>query len=323
MAVATKARTFGASTGPKVSSLDSAVARPVHRTPGVTSFVSSVVAVTLALAQAPSGGPTVAVLPVDAAESELAPADVDALRTTASDALALEGASVVEPLPEDMRSEGLQRADAAWLSRTLAPHGVSHWLVTRVRGQARTYEIELEIWAVGADRPLATARESCAICGQTELRDLVHEEVRTLELAIGSDPAPSEEPPRSLAPRGGSADPSAARSDRRTPDSSLRIPGYATLSAGAVALVAGSTLIALDGREHGARCRAENDTAIDADGDCRYVHRTLGGGISLVLGGVLASAGGITLLALDARRRRRAELSMRIGDRRVALVGRF
>lgn len=286
----------------------------------MTCFVSSAVALTLALAQDPS----VAVLPVDAAEAALAPKDAEALRTVASEALARTDADVRTELPEDARFHGVHRADAAWLSRTFAPHGVSHWLVTRVRGEARTYEIDVELWAVGGgdDEPIASTTATCEICGQSELRDLVA--ARVDEVAAALAPAPNDEStPRSLAPRRSAHDGTSTPTDRRTSDPTFRIAGYASLSAGAVALVAGSTLIALDGREHTARCRSGDSTVIDQDGDCRYVHNTLAGGISLVLGGVVASAGGITLLALDSRRRRKAELSMRIGHRRIALVGRF
>lgn len=294
------------------------MARSVHSTPGVTSFVSTAVAVTVALAQEPS----VAVLPVDATEAELAAADVEALRTAASEGLGSAEVQVSTELPAVIGPEQAARADAAWLSRTFTPHGVSHWLVTRVRGRARTYEIELELWSVDADRPLVSVSESCAICGQRELRDLVRDEARELEDTLNVAPEQTTAT-RSLAPRVAPEDRASPPADHPDRDPSLRIGGYVTLTAGAVALIAGSTLIALDGREHSARCRSGEESVIDADGDCRYVHNTLAGGVSLVLGGVVASAGGITLLALDARRRHRAELSMRIGHRRITLVGRF
>jgi hypothetical protein len=100
------------------------------------------------------------------------------------------------------------------------------------------------------------------------------------------------------------------------------VGGYTGIALGSAGLVAGSTLIALHGREHRSRCNDAGPSDIDADGDCRFVHRTRGGGIALVVGGAVAAASGIALLVIDSRVRR-TELSLRVGLRGPVLAGRF
>jgi hypothetical protein len=88
-----------------------------------------------------------------------------------------------------------------------------------------------------------------------------------------------------------SADPSRARRRRA---------GWALVAAGAAATVAGAVLVAVDGQPVRSRCSGPN---IDADGNCRSIHRSLPYGVPSLAVGAGLLAGGIGLLA--SRRRRR------------------
>ncbi len=105
--------------------------------------------------------------------------------------------------------------------------------------------------------------------------------------------------------------------DTRSP---RKVIGVVALGVGVAALAGGVTMLALDGREVGRRCGG--DANRDLDGDCRWVHRTLGGGIAMTIGGSVLAATGVTLLVLDRRqaKARRYALSGTIGPQRVGLT---
>ncbi len=80
-----------------------------------------------------------------------------------------------------------------------------------------------------------------------------------------------------------------------------QIGGGVLVGAGTLALGAGWTLLALDGRPNRARCSGAN---VDADGDCRFVYRTKwGGAVALAVGAAALSAGVTWLLGAHARAR--------------------
>jgi hypothetical protein len=106
--------------------------------------------------------------------------------------------------------------------------------------------------------------------------------------------------------------------DRGT-KSALRPSGIALLALGSASVVGGAVLLGIDGQDVRRRCDGQN---LDAQGDCRFVHETKAGGIAMLTGGILAAAGGITLVSID-RKRRRADVRLRLGYNRIVLLGRF
>lgn len=109
-----------------------------------------------------------------------------------------------------------------------------------------------------------------------------------------------------------------------------RSAGWATLGVGLGSLTTGAILIAVHGQPATLRCDSGEPTDIDGDGDCRWLRRTLGVGVGLTAIGAAAATVGVTLLTIDARRRRahehttdRAQIGALIGLDRVALRIRF
>jgi hypothetical protein len=201
-------------------------------------------------------------------------------------------------------------------SRTLVPHGVTHWLTAEVRGNDRIFDVYLSLYAVGKDEPVVSLDTRCTICGQQELEEMLSD--RTLgvrsELAVTSTiPANSIEPRSQTLqavdhPQLGPVHPA------------MRPAGYVLLGTAAAALISGSVLVGIDGRDHASQC--DNPDNVDEDGDCRFLNRTMGAGIGLIVGGVASSVASITLLTMDGQRRK-AEVRARLGWRRVVLEGRF
>lgn len=84
----------------------------------------------------------------------------------------------------------------------------------------------------------------------------------------------------------------------------LAPPGWATLAVGLGAAAAGVALLAIDERPIRSDCAGEN---VDAEGDCKYRHNTLVGGVVLTVAGVAAVVVGAALVAIDRRRGQRAQ----------------
>jgi hypothetical protein len=87
----------------------------------------------------------------------------------------------------------------------------------------------------------------------------------------------------------------------------LAAVGWTGLAVGAASAAGGVTLLAIDGRPITTDCTGDNR---DDDGDCKFVHETLGGGVALIAVGAVLIAGGITAIVLsrprgEARRRAR------------------
>jgi hypothetical protein len=97
----------------------------------------------------------------------------------------------------------------------------------------------------------------------------------------------------------------------------MRVAGWTGLAGGLAALAAGIPLIIIDEREIAADCNA------DVEGNCQWRYDTLGGGIALTaVGGALAITG-ITLLAIDKRRRASPTAWLQPFPSGLAIAGRF
>ncbi|MBK6918573.1 MAG: PEGA domain-containing protein [Deltaproteobacteria bacterium] len=100
-----------------------------------------------------------------------------------------------------------------------------------------------------------------------------------------------------------------------------RILGATAIGVGAAAMAGGIGLLAIDGREIPRRCDASQR---DADGDCRWVHRTQAGGLALTIAGAALAATGLGVLLVH-RRGPRGEYALRatLSPKRVTLTMRF
>lgn len=100
------------------------------------------------------------------------------------------------------------------------------------------------------------------------------------------------------------------------------------LAAAAVSIGVGAALVAADGEPVGRRCGSDDPASFDADGDCRYVHETLGAGVAVTALGVGLAGAAATLLVIDASRRKRrakawSRVRLHVGPGRVGISGAF
>jgi hypothetical protein len=85
-------------------------------------------------------------------------------------------------------------------------------------------------------------------------------------------------------------------------------PGWTSLSMGIALGVAGTALIAIDGRDWRGRCSGSN---VDADGNCRFAYRTLPIGVTLAALGAASIASGVGLIVWSQHGDRGAALAWR------------
>lgn len=83
-----------------------------------------------------------------------------------------------------------------------------------------------------------------------------------------------------------------------------RTVGWTALGIGIGSLTTGTVLIGVHGQPAALRCNSDDPSVVDADGDCRWLRRTLGPGVGLTVVGIAAATTGITFIAIDATRRR-------------------
>jgi hypothetical protein len=95
-----------------------------------------------------------------------------------------------------------------------------------------------------------------------------------------------------------------ALSRKRRPAS----PGWSSLGIGIALGIAGTALIAIDGRDWGGRCSGSN---VDASGNCRFVYNTMPLGIALASLGAVSIASGVGLVVWAQQGDRGATLAWR------------
>lgn len=303
--------------------------------PGTTALIL------LLLVPAPVS-PRVAVIAVDDAAG-LPSSDVEALTDRARTELEMAGLDIVPR--DDVR--GWSCRDQACRRRVLAPQGIRYWVTTGITGSERVYELHMRVWSAEHDTALAESTQRCVVCGQAELADGVAAQASALVGSIVTDA--SESVLAASNPRAGStaaagittaAEPvkhgaGSAEGRRGGHDSQIdtaaawrRPVGIGMAAAGVATIALGSGLLAIDGEALPRRCGRDHADNLDAEGDCRYVHNTQGGGITSIVAGALFSTVGVALLIVDARsaaqeRRERAQVSLDIGLRRLGVRGRF
>lgn len=106
--------------------------------------------------------------------------------------------------------------------------------------------------------------------------------------------------------------------DRRS--RTFRLLGWTGVGVGVGALGAGVALLVIHDQPIASDCSGVNQ---DADGDCKFVHKTLPGGIALAATGAAALATGVAFLVLDRKRTKSRRVEALIGPRMVGLRGRF
>ena len=105
----------------------------------------------------------------------------------------------------------------------------------------------------------------------------------------------------------------------------FRTIGWAALGAGVGAAASGVALIVINDREISSDCSGDNR---DDDGDCKYVHQTLAGGLALAGVGAALIATGVTFAVLGYKKKKPAqekqpEVQALFGPGMIGLRGRF
>lgn len=250
--------------------------------------------------------------PARTVEVVVAPATIE------GDLPELDRATVQAALQRGLATPGLTLIDGAQQctrSPCPAPSTDAHRVEMHVVAGARTYEVELRAYRPQQPDAFVTADGRCDICGLAELEQLVLARADTLRVRLAAEiePTPASTVVPTPAPRP-RARPSRADHSRPSPRT---IAGGVTLGAGIVTLVSGAALIGIDGDEIRSRC--DDPAQRDGDGDCRWVHKTLAGGLVMTLVGTGLAATGIALLVVD-RRRQRHELRATVGPTRVGFT---
>ena len=113
-----------------------------------------------------------------------------------------------------------------------------------------------------------------------------------------------------------------AQKRRRGKQHVIRPAGFALAGVGFGLLTSGAVLLAIDGKEHQNTCTPD---LVDIDGDCPFRYATKAPGIGLVVGGVLAAAGGAGLLTWSyvSRGEKEREARLDVGPRSVMATVRF
>jgi len=101
--------------------------------------------------------------------------------------------------------------------------------------------------------------------------------------------------------------------------------GWGLVIAAIPTLTSGVVLLAIDEKPHRASCTGASK---DANGSCEFRYDTLGAGVGLTVGGLLAAGGGAALIVLDRKERGllggdKVEASAAVGPRGVVIRGRF
>ncbi|HWB81260.1 MAG TPA: hypothetical protein VG755_40135 [Nannocystaceae bacterium] len=259
--------------------------------------------VAFALESTPPPAPPASEMPV-----VVAPAQIE------GDLPELDRAAVQDALERGLAAPGLTLIDGAQACAS-EPCPDAHRVEMNVVAGARTYEIELRAYRPEQPDAFATASGRCDICGLAELEQLVLARADTLRLRLVADsepvPATAVAPTPAPRPRVRTGD-----ADRSKP-SPRKIAGGVTLGVGIAALVSGAAMVGIDGAEIRSRC--SDPTLRDGDGDCRWVHHTLAGGVVMTLVGTGLAATGIALLVIDHRKQRH-ELRATVGPTRVGLT---
>ncbi|HWB80441.1 MAG TPA: hypothetical protein VG755_36000 [Nannocystaceae bacterium] len=198
------------------------------------------------------------------------------------------------------------------LQRTAIANGITHWMRAEITGDDRDYRVRVTAGRIGDSTALAESAGECTICGMDDLAAALEARTVSVRDALTGE---SVARPRTTWRRPVGPEPLRDRG----PKSALRPTGIALLALGSASVVGGAVLLGIDGQDVRRRCDTQN---LDAQGDCRFVHETQAGGIAMLTGGIVAAAGGITLISID-RKRRRADVRMRLGYNRIVLLGRF
>lgn len=247
-----------------------------------------------------STGMPVVIVP-DVIEGELPELDRAAVHQALRRGLAAKELELIDATPDN---EAAERPDA-------------HRVELHVVAGARTYEVELRAYRPAEPDAFMTASGRCEICGLAELEQLVLARADALRQRLTGELSPAQDttasgrvrPPPARTYRMGSAD--------RPRGSAQRALGGVSLGIGLATLVSGAVLIGIDGNEIRSRC--DDPAARDIDGDCRWVHRTLGGGVAMTVVGTALAATGVALLVVDHRRGRRSDVRALVAPNRVAL----
>ncbi len=247
--------------------------------------------------------------------AEDATLDTDGLRAIedrVAEALDEQGVEIVR-LDDEHAARSCE--DALCRKRTLRSPRVTHALRVDIGGKDRLYDVGVSLFDASSGAQVGETRtKACTVCGRSDLAELAASEA--VALRDTSLPA-TQLPPRPLV-----LQTREERKDVRKHRPWRRPLAISAVAGGLALTTAGAALIGLDGRDDASRC--SNPENVDADGDCRFVRRTLAPGVVTALAGAGLTATGITVLVLDRPDgRRRADVKLSATTRSVIISGRF
>lgn len=252
--------------------------------------------------------------PAHTTQIVIAPAEIE------GDLPELDRATVQAALERGLAAPGLTLIDASQQCATPpcpAPQADAYRVEMNLVAGARTYEVELRAYRPDQPDAYATANGRCDICGLAELEQLVLARADTLRQRLVAELDPAPEHTRTVAPTPAPRARARNSDGDRSKPSPRKIAGGVALGVGIASLISGAAMVGLDGTEIRSRC--SDPAQRDLDGDCRWVHHTLAGGVVMTLVGTGLAATGIALLVLD-RRKQRHELRATVGPTRIGFA---
>jgi hypothetical protein len=253
--------------------------------------VAALAAVTLSAAAARAERPRVAVM--EMAGPKVAPDLRQRVTRTVQEGLIASGADVVEGMPAAATGPGGAPCDGPGCVTAVARAAVASYVVRgTLEVVGRTYGLRLEILDGKSGDLIESREDRCEICTEGEALEMAGVSASALKVqafkkkpggAAGEGALAAGAPPAAVPPATATVG-IEARAETPPPHGHRRL-GWIGVGVGAAAVIAGVTLVAIDG----------NPTC-DGPNTCTRLRDTQGLGIAALAGGALAAAVGVLVL---------------------------